>query len=341
MSALLLAGCIGGIPSPFRPSPGPQKTPQPQDLAEAFNIVCRNYRVGPEDVLRVVYQPEYTIPTGTFKLDNMDRIMVKFLVDPSLNEDVVIRPDGMITVQGIGDVQAAGLTPEQLARKIERKFVEANILQPQTKHDLSGQKLVTVHVTKFFQKLEKLATSLSNIAGGQQNTVVVKPDGTVDLPLLEQRIMASGSTVREIEKTVNDLYQKYVLKHANVSISLVEAKSRKFYVFGEVGAPGAYSITQPITVMQAIAMAGGHNRDTADITSVILISKNVHGKPIGRRIDVKRTLDTGDMGPSILVKPYDVIYVPKTYVRDVRLFIEYYVNAIEDFIAFGKLLATL
>ncbi|MFH0960908.1 MAG: hypothetical protein V1897_19665, partial [Pseudomonadota bacterium] len=42
----LLEGCIGLVPSPFRPSPGPQKTPQFDDLAQAFDIVCRNYKIG-------------------------------------------------------------------------------------------------------------------------------------------------------------------------------------------------------------------------------------------------------------------------------------------------------
>ncbi len=52
--SLCLCGCIGLLPSPFRPSPGPQKAPQPYDLAEAFDVVCRNYRLGPED--RVGYR---------------------------------------------------------------------------------------------------------------------------------------------------------------------------------------------------------------------------------------------------------------------------------------------
>ncbi|MBM3300934.1 MAG: polysaccharide biosynthesis/export family protein, partial [Deltaproteobacteria bacterium] len=105
----MLTGCIGLIPSPFRPSPGPQKVPQLEDLQEAFDIVCRNYRLGASDELTILYQAEWTLPTGTYRLDTLDKIRVKFLFDPELNEDVVIAPDGMITLQGIGEMQAAGL----------------------------------------------------------------------------------------------------------------------------------------------------------------------------------------------------------------------------------------
>ncbi|MFC1836202.1 polysaccharide biosynthesis/export family protein [Thermodesulfobacteriota bacterium] len=300
-------------------------------MAEAFDVVCRNYRVGPDDKLRMLFQPEWNLPTGSFKLDTLDKIAIKFLVDPSLNEDVIIRPDGMITVQGIGDIKAAGLSPEQLAKRIERKFIDANIFAREIKVDLNNQKLVTVHVLEFYQKLAKLTQALTTIAGGQQSELTVAPDGSIDLPLLKRRILATGSTIPEIERTINQAYSQGVLEHVQVSLSLSEARSRKVYVLGQVKQPGAYEIKQPITPMHAIAMAKGHDPDTADLTSVILVSKNIHGKPIGRRLDLKRMLDIGDMSSAILVKPYDVIFVPKTYIRDVRLFMEQYFTTVSDF----------
>jgi polysaccharide export outer membrane protein len=96
------------------------------------------------------------------------------------------------------------------------------------------------------------------------------------------------------------------------------------YVLGEVERPGAYDIRQPVNALHAIALAGGHRTATADLTSVILISKDVYGKPIGRRLDLKRMLDAGDMSSAILTKPYDVIFVPKTYVADLGLFMRQY-----------------
>ena len=153
--------------------------------------------------------------------------------------------------------------------------------------------MVTVNVVSFYQKVKKLVESLTTLTGGSQTTVLVNPDGTVDLPLLRERILAVGHTVREIESKINERYTAGPLKHVIVSLSLQQAQSRKVYVLGEVQKPGAYDLKQPITALQAIALAGGPISEFADLTSVILISKDVNGKPIGRRLDLKRNSRCG------------------------------------------------
>jgi polysaccharide export outer membrane protein len=339
LASLILTSCVGLAPSPFRPSPGPEKSPQIYDLAEAFDVVCRNYRLGPADEISILFQTEWTIPAGTYKLDTLDRIQIKFILDPSLNEEVVIRPDGMITIQAIGEVKAAGLTPKQLAKRIEGRFIKANIFsRDESRGALKNYELVTVHVVSFYEKVKQLVKSLTSLASGQQTSILVKPDGTIDLPLLTDRVIAAGHTIPEVEKTINRLYRDGPLKHVVASLAMRVSNSRRVYVLGQVGSPGAFQITQPITALHAIALAGGHLSDTADLTSVILISKNINGKPIGRRLDLKRMLDVGDMGSAILVKPYDVIYVPKTYVADIRLFMEQYIATAREAVQFANLL---
>ncbi len=332
----LLSGCIGLMPSPFRPSPGPQKMPQIKDLVEAFDVVCRNYRVGPNDQLTILFQTDWNVPAGSYMLDTLDQLKIKFTLDPQLNEDVVIRPDGMITLQAIGDIKAAGLTPEQLAKKIEQKFLEANIFtQAEARRGESRRyHLVTVHVATFHEKVKKLMESLTTLTRGSQQALTVKPDGTIDLPLIRDRVLCAGQTIPDIERTINKLYRDGILEHAVVSVALAVANSRKFYVLGEVTGQGAFDITQPITALHALAMAGGA-LETADLTSVILISKDINGKPIGRRLDLKKILDVGDMSSAIMIKPYDVLYVPRTYVTDLRLFIDQYLTAILDIKAFA------
>jgi polysaccharide biosynthesis/export protein len=329
LAVLFISGCIGLIPSPFRPSPGPQKTPQPYDLAEAFDIVCRNYRLGPDDRVSILFQTDWNIPVGSFKLDTLDKIRITCLIDPQLSSEVTIRPDGMVTVKGIGEIQAAGLKPDELARKIEQKYLEAKIFSSDiTKRDLGNFRLVTVEVVQFYEKISKLVDALRSLATGSSFGILVKPDGTIDLPLLRERVLCAGFTVTEVENTVNRLYREGVLDHIVVSVALSSAQSRKFYVLGEVGAAGAYDIVQPVTALQALAMAGGHLADTADITSVMLISKDSSGKPFGRRLDLKKILDVGDMSSAILVKPYDVLFVPRTYIKDVNVFMDQYVSVV-------------
>ena len=332
---LFIGGCLGLMPSPFRPSPGPRKTPQVNDLAEAFDIVCRNYKLGPDDQLNILFQTEWSIAPGTYKLDTLDQIRIKFILDPQLNEDVTIRPDGMITVQAIGEIRATGLTPTELAKRIEQRFIESKIFsQDEARGELKNYRLVTVHVITFYEKVKKLVDSLTTLTGGSQATVTVKPDGTLDLPLLKDRIICAGYTVREVESTINRLYRNGVLDHVVASLALAKAASRKIYVLGQVGAPGAYQVNQPVTAVHTLAMAGGHLATTADLTSVILISRDISGKPIGRRLDLKKVFDVGDMSSAILIKPYDVLYVPNTYVTDLNIFMNQYISVISTFKAF-------
>lgn len=336
---LFVGGCMGLVPSPFRPSPGPTKSLQIEDIAQAFDIVCRNYRLGPADRLQINYQTDWAAPAGTYAIDTRDELTIEFILDPELNRDVIVRPDGMITLPGIGDVKARGMTPPQLSVELERRYRKANIFRENgLSAKLTEYKLVTVSVTKFYRRIDQLAESLKawGTASGL-NLILVNPDGTIDLPLLEQRILAGGQTVRAVERTANRLYRRHVLKGVVVSLSLREARSRKFYVLGQVGSPGAYDLDQPITVAHAVASAGGHLSDTADLTSVILISKNIHGKPIARRLDLKRMLDVGDMSSTILVKPYDVVYVPKTYIRDIELFVDQYLGTVRNAVEFVNL----
>ena len=336
--ACCLAGCIGLIPSPFRPSPGPQKAPQPYDIAQAFDIVCRNYRLGPGDQVGILFLAEWSIPYGTFKLDTLDELEIKFILDPQLNEKVIVRPDGMITLQGVGEIQAAGLTPNELAKRIEDKYIEAEIFsRDETKAALKNYKLVTVHVVQFYQKIKKLLDAVTSLATGGRSSITVNPDGTIDLPLISERVLAAGHTIAEVENTINRLYRSGPIKHMSASLALTSAQSRKFYVMGE-GVGGAFDIKQPITILHALAMAGNAYTKTADLTSVILISRDIHGKPIGRRIDVKRMLDVGDLGSNILVKPYDVIFVPRTYIDDLNTFVEQYLGVVARFKAFADVL---
>jgi polysaccharide export outer membrane protein len=62
-------------------------------------------------------------PHRAYVMQPGDLISIKFYHNPELNEDVVIRPDGMISLQLVGDVQAAGLSPAGLATDLTQQYV--------------------------------------------------------------------------------------------------------------------------------------------------------------------------------------------------------------------------
>jgi len=78
--------------------------------------------------------------------------------------------------------------------------------------------------------------------------------GSVSLPLIGD-VYAAGLTTTELEDTITALLQPDYLKNPRVSAELISY--RPFYIFGEVKLPGSYPYTNGMTVISAVAVAGG------------------------------------------------------------------------------------
>ncbi len=84
---------------------------------------------------------------------------------------------------------------------------------------------------------------------------VVDDAGFVRLPLIGQ-IAAAGRTVRQLEGDIASKLGAQYLKNPRVSIEVVNY--RPFYIIGEVNKPGEYPFVAGMSVMNAVAMAGGY-----------------------------------------------------------------------------------
>jgi protein involved in polysaccharide export with SLBB domain len=169
-----------------------------------------------------------------------DVIAVKFYRVPELNEEVTIRPDGMISLQLVNEVQAAGLTPAALDAELTRRY----------------------------------ATELAS---------------------------------------------------PEVSVIVKTPVSARVYVGGEVGKQGVLQLIGGLTLFQAIQDAGGFAK-TAHRKQVILIRKGPDGVPIGRSIDV-RPIQTGvHPEEDIPLRPYDVVFVPRSKIANVDVFVQMYIR---------------
>src|SRR5260370_27282324 len=66
-----------------------------------------------------------------YLLERGDQIDVKLFLHPELNESVVIRSDGKISLQLVGEVNARGVTPGALTETLVTRYAEAGLLKPQ------------------------------------------------------------------------------------------------------------------------------------------------------------------------------------------------------------------
>lgn len=153
--------------------------------------------------------------------------------------------------------------------------------------------------------------------------VVVRPDGYVSLPFVDD-VMAAGSTPMEVD---NDLTHRYKgeLAVPDVTVIVSAYGGRRIYVGGEVGAEGAHDLAGGETLYQAIDRAGGF-LDTAHRTTVVLIRKDATGKPVGHTFDLRQVERGTNPEQDVPLQPYDIVFVPKSKIGTMDLFVDQYIR---------------
>jgi len=136
--------------------------------------------------------------------------------------------------------------------------------------------------------------------------VSVRLDGNISLPLVND-IKAAGLTPTELRNYLLIRYRDYV-EAPEVSVTLVESRSRKIYLLGKVNSPGELVMEKNMTFLQAISRAGGLG-EWADTSDIRLIRK-IDGVERTFRIDYEAIISGGDLTQNILLQPDDTIFVP-------------------------------
>lgn len=118
--------------------------------------------------------------------------------------------------------------------------------------------------------------------------VVVRPDGKITLPVGND-IVASGLTVDELKEKVTAELKRGFYEDPTVSIQVKAINSRFVTITGNIGKPGRYALTGPMTVLQLISSAGGLT-EFANQKNILLISatlKAKDGQPMTIKINYK------------------------------------------------------
>ncbi len=210
---MLVSGCVA--PQPFGPSPGGEPTRPPT----AESSATTPYLIQPGDVLEV-----------------------KFYYNDKLSDRSRVRPDGKITLQLVGDVQAAGLSPEQLRNAL---------LQLYAPH----------------QRTLEIAVMVREFAG------------------------------------------------------------QKIYVGGEVNSPGAIDAFGNLTAIKAIIAAGGL-KNSAEIRTVVVLRELPGKEPLFTTINLEESAKDSAGGGSFPLRPFDVVFVPKSSISQLGQFVDQYFNQI-------------
>lgn len=155
-------------------------------------------------------------------------------------------------------------------------------------------------------------------------TRTVGPDGEIQLALIGS-LKVAGLTVDKVNALVGEKYGEQLVD-PQVTVSIQTFSGMRVYVGGEVNQSGMQPYRGGLSLVQAIMGAGGY-RTSAKLGSVVLIRKGQKGEPLGRLIDVKAILSKGRFSDDVALAPSDIIFVPRSKVASVNLFIEQYIRA--------------
>ena len=136
-------------------------------------------------------------------------------------------------------------------------------------------------------------------------SVVVRSDGKITFPLLDD-LQAKGLTTMSLKELIEKKLKEYI-ENPNVTVTLVNPTSQRFYILGEVVNTGEYPMVKKLTVMQAFALAGGFT-EWASKNEILLI-RRTGGKEETITIKYNDILK-GDFSKDIYLKADDTIIVP-------------------------------
>jgi len=239
-----------------------------------------------------------------FRLGPEDVVKISVLNQPDLDTVQPVRPDGKIAFFPAGDLQAAGLTVEQLRDEIVGRLR----VKKGRSYRLGIQDVIEIKVYGH---------------DDLDSTQTIGPDGRISI-LPGGSIQAAGRTVDELSDEISQRVSS-IVKNPIVNVSVQEYKSqplfisdpivnvvvaeinsRRISVLGAVKAPGIVKLRDATTIMDAVSEVGGFTED-ADLRQSIVLQ--------GGRIlpvNLERLFKQGDLRQNIYLQPNSSVYIAST-----------------------------
>ena len=238
-----------------------------------------------------------------------DVLFISVLGSKELDTVASVTPGGKISFPLVGDVQAAGLTAEELADRLMRALSE-KIKSPVVSVSLREINSYRVYVLGGVAKPGVLSSKSEitllqalALAGG------LTPGADLTLGYVARGNRRLDADFRKLFMQ-GDLSQNITLKPEDVVVVPASSKNAVF-VMGEVKNPGPIPLEQEggYTILQVLARAGGFSQ-FAKPSRTVIIREEGSGKQI-IPVDVQKIIDNPQGAKDVVLKPGDVVFVPQ------------------------------
>lgn len=153
-------------------------------------------------------------------------------------------------------------------------------------------------------------------------SATIGPDGRLALPLIGA-VRAADLTAEELHDILVSAYSAH-LRMPELTVTPRTYASRQVFVGGEVARPGIYEMPANIDAFQAVALAGGF-LPSAHRSDVLVLSR-AGGETSVTEIDLSMRAVRSGLPNAQALQRYDVVYVPRSRISQVNLFMQQYVR---------------
>jgi len=151
-------------------------------------------------------------------------------------------------------------------------------------------------------------------------TITVQPDGYISLRGVGE-LQVKDMTIPQLTDALRKAYGAFLYEPA-IEILLKNFEKPYFVAGGKVARPGKYDLRGDTTVSEAIALAGGF-LDTAKHSQVVLFRRVSEGWAETRVLDMKKMLNTRNLGEDLHLRPGDMIFVPQNRLSKIERFLPF------------------
>ncbi len=149
-------------------------------------------------------------------------------------------------------------------------------------------------------------------------TVVVQPDGYITLRGAGS-MRVEGQTIPELTETIKKAYAN-ILHNPVVTVALKDFEKPYFVAAGQVGKPGKYDLRSDLTLVEAVAIAGGFTEKSKH--SQVVLFRRVSDQLVEARLfNVKQMMQSRDLSEDAHLRPGDMIFVPQNTISKIQRYL--------------------
>ena len=156
----------------------------------------------------------------------------------------------------------------------------------------------------------------------------IGPDGRGVFPLISS-VKVADLTAEEANAVLTDAYAQ-ILRRPQVEVLITAYGAAQIYIGGEVRNPGVLPIKGQLTTAQAVMSAGGL-LPTARTGRIVVLRERSDGQLLRQEIDLKAYLTKAQGRTDFAILPGDLIFVPRSKIAEVDLFVDQYINGLLPF----------